>query len=74
MEPFPEPSDDEYDFTMYVRIEEIRMLYNHICYAIETWPGSPRRPAEEQEYLKTLKNRLFAMLADYAFTELDTDK
>ena len=31
-----EPTPEEYDFTMYVRIEEIRMLYNHICYAIET--------------------------------------
>ena len=74
MEPLPEPSPEEYDFTMYLCIEEIRTLYSHVCYAIETWPGSPRRPAEEQEYLLTLKNRLFAMIADYSFSELDLDK
>ena len=65
---------ENYDFEMYLTVDEIRMLYNHVCYSIETWPGYPRRPREEQEYLKNLKNRLFAMLADYSFTELDTDR
>ena len=65
---------ENYDFEMYLTVDEIRMLYNHVCYSIETWPGYPRRPIEEQEYLKNLKNRLFAMLADYSFTELDTDR
>lgn len=71
MEHLPEPSEDEYDFTMYICIDEVRMLYSHICFAIQTWPGSPARPPEEQEYLLQLKNRLFAMLADYSFTQLD---
>jgi len=71
MEPLSEPSPEDYDFAMYLGIDEIRMLYEHICFSIETWPGSPRRPAEEQEYLKLLKNRLFAMLAEYSFSELD---
>ena len=74
MEPSPDPRRDEFDFEWCLSVEDVRALYNIICYSIETWPGSPRRPAEEQEYLKILKNRLFAMLADYAFTELDTDK
>tara|TARA_B100001142_G_C13888847_1_gene483064 strand:+ start:83 stop:298 length:216 start_codon:yes stop_codon:yes gene_type:complete len=69
MEHLPEPSPEEYDFQLYIGIDEIRMLYSHVCYAIETWPGSPRRPAEEQEYLKSLKTRLFAMIADYSFSE-----
>ena len=73
MEPFPEPSSDEYDFVMYMRIDEIRLMYSHICYALETWPGSPARPPEEQEYLHMIKNRLFAMIADYSFSELDTE-
>jgi len=67
------PHEDEYDFIMYIRIDEIRMLYDHICYAIKTWPGSPARPAEEQEYLLGLKNRLFAMLADYNFSNMNID-
>ncbi len=69
MEPFSEPPPEEYDFQWYIGIGEIRMLYSHVCYAIETWPGSPRRPAEEQEYLKSLRTRLFAMIADYSFSE-----
>ncbi len=65
------PEEGEYDFIMYIQIEEIRMLYDHICYSIQMWPGYPARPAEEQEYLVQLKNRLFAMLADYNFSNID---
>ena len=72
MEHSPDPED--YDFQMFMSIQDVRLLYNHVCYGIETWPGSPRRPVEEQEYLHHLKNQLFAMLADYSFSELDTDR
>ena len=65
------PEEGDYDFIMYIQIEEIRMLYDHVCYSIQMWPGSPARPAEEQEYLVQLKNRLFAMLADYNFSNID---
>ena len=67
------PEGEDFDYQMFLNIEDVRLLYSHVCYAIETWPGAPRRPVEEQEYLHSLKNRLFAMLADYSFTELDTD-
>jgi len=50
-------------------IDELRILYDHVCFSIETWPGSPRRPAEEQEYLKYLKGKLFSMICEYQFTE-----
>ena len=65
------PEEEEYDFTLFLQIEEIRMLYNHIDYSIRTWPGSPARPAEEQEYLIKFKTQLFAMLADYNFSNID---
>jgi len=68
------PNPEDYDFQMFMSIQDVRLLYNHVCYGIETWPGAPRRPVEEQEYLHYLKNQLFAMLADYSFTELDTDR
>ena len=51
--------------SMNMGIEELRVFYDHICYSIEVWPGSPRRPAEEQEYLKILKSRVFAMIMQY---------
>tara|TARA_B100000073_G_scaffold316020_1_gene292356 strand:- start:384 stop:590 length:207 start_codon:yes stop_codon:yes gene_type:complete len=45
----------------------LKLLYNHICYAIEVWPGSPRRPAEEQEYLLHLKTQLAKMMFEYQY-------
>tara|TARA_B100002019_G_scaffold135206_1_gene116524 strand:+ start:1696 stop:1899 length:204 start_codon:yes stop_codon:yes gene_type:complete len=64
-----EENQDEWMMEMCMGHEEVRMLYNHVCYAIQTWPGSPARPAEEQEYLQILKTRLFAMLTEYTFYE-----
>ena len=60
----------EEDFLMqiFMGIDEIRVLYSHVCYAIETWPGSPAGPPEEQEYLMNLKQRLFAMICEYQFS------
>ena len=52
-------------------IDEVRMLYSHVCYSLEMWPGSPARPAEEQEYLRILKMRLFSMISDYSFYNID---
>lgn len=63
---------DEGDWycSMNMGIDEVRLMYRHVCYAIETWPGSPARPPEEQEWLLMMKSRLFAMMTEYAFTEL----
>ena len=48
-------------------INDIRALHSVISYCLETWPGSPARPAEEQEYLHYMKKQLFAMLMDYNY-------
>jgi|TARA_B100000073_G_C23394820_1_gene436658 hypothetical protein len=72
--PFDLYEDDWYaSFNM--GIEEVRSLYGIISYAYETWPGSPARPVEEQEHLRALKMRLFAIMSQYAFDcmELDGD-
>ena len=68
------PEGEDFDYQMFLNIEDVRLLYSHVCYAIETWPGAPRRPVEEQEYLQHFKNQLFAMIADYSFSQLDTDR
>lgn len=57
--------ESEYDYNLFLKIEDVRMMYDHICYSLQMWPGSPARPAEEQEYLLKLKMQLFAMLAEY---------
>ena len=63
------PYEGEWYMTMNMGVGEIRLLYNHVCYALEKWPGYPARPIEEQEYLKLLKSKLFAMLTEYTFYE-----
>jgi len=63
-------NDEEWSVEMYMGIDELRMLYSHVCYAIDSWPGYPKRPLEEQEYLYSLKSRLFAMLTAVSYTHL----
>ena len=50
---------------MTMGIDEVRAMYGVFDYAYETWPGAPKRPYEEQEYLRYMKNRLFAMILEY---------
>lgn len=69
-----ESPDNEWRCEMKMGINELRIMYNHICYSYETWPGYPRRPLDEQEYLRIMKLRLFAMIQEYNFTHLDSDK
>ena len=59
--------DGEWYTEMILSIDEVRALYEHVSYAVETWPGSPRRPTHEQELLMIMKMRFFAMLQDYNF-------
>jgi len=65
------PYEGEWYMSMHMGIGELRMLYSHISYSLEKWPGYPARPIEEQEYLKILKSRLFAMITEYQFYEVD---
>ena len=68
-DPYPKEEGDW--FCQYsMRIEEVRMLYNIVCSHIEMFPGPHVRPAEELEYLKYLRNRLFAMMSYYNYTEM----
>ena len=60
-------NDEQDDFWVdwSMHIGEVKMFHVHLCYAIETWPGSPRRPVEEQEFLKFMRSKTFAMLMEY---------
>ena len=50
-------NDEQEDFWVdwSMHIGEVKMFHDHLCYAIESWPGSPRRPVEEQEFLKFMR-------------------
>ncbi len=52
-------------------IEETRLMYSWICFSLEMWPGSPKRPIEEQQWLFLMKNRLFAVLMDHQLQQQD---
>jgi hypothetical protein len=64
--------EDEWFCSINCGIDEIRMMYNHICYAIESWPGSPKRPVDEQEFLWEMREKYFAMLMEYNYSENDS--
>ena len=44
--------------------QEVKTLYYAVCEAIRVWPGSPARPAEEQEQLQALKHEMFRMILE----------
>ena len=47
-----------------ISIEDCRTLYTAVCDAIQYWPGSPARPAEEQEKLHHMKLFLFSIMCE----------
>tara|TARA_B100002019_G_scaffold217640_1_gene190344 strand:- start:231 stop:467 length:237 start_codon:yes stop_codon:yes gene_type:complete len=67
-----EHEEEEWYCEFKMGIHDVRSLYSSISFALETWPGSPRRPLEEQEYLIQMKQQLFAMLAEYTFTHIES--
>ena len=60
----------EADYTVNLRIEDIRLLHHCVIKRLEMWEGSPARPAEEQEHLWYMRNSLYRMILDYQFNEL----
>ena len=70
-DPYPKEEGEWYcQYAM--RIDEVRMLYNVINSYIEMYPGPQVKPIEELEYCKYLQNRLFAMMTDFSFTNIES--
>ena len=61
---------EESPFILDFGIEDIHLLYHCVCKRLETWEGSPARPAYEQEHLWHLKNELYKAILDYKFHEM----
>ena len=61
------PDPDEWFCTMNLTIDQIRGLHNSLSYALRMWPGSPARHPDEQEFLKYMIDRMFAMMMEYNF-------
>jgi len=60
----------EPDYSIDLRIEDIRLLHHCVIKRLERWEGFPARPAEEQEHLWVMRDSLFRIMLDYKFNEL----
>ena len=67
-----EGHEEEFSYNINFNHLGMAMFYDHLCYAIETWPGAPRRPAEEQEMLIQLKMQAFASLLENNYENYGT--
>jgi len=64
-----EPSQD-FDYSVNLTIEDIRLLHHCVIKRIEMWEGSPARPPEEQEHLWYMRDSLYRMILEYKFENL----
>ena len=46
-----EAPEEEWMLTMHMGIDEVRMLYDHICYSIKIWPGPRFLGSPEPRFL-----------------------
>ena len=50
--------DHDYDYSVDLRIEDVRTLHYCVQEAIRDIPGAPARPGEEQEHMRYLRDSL----------------
>ena len=60
----------EHEYTLTTDINGIKNLKSSIDYLLQVWPGSPARPAEEQECLWRLRDQLNACILQHTFDNL----
>ncbi len=59
--------EEDYDYTVSVQIEDIKLLHHCVKETIKYWPGAPARPYEEQEHLWALRDNLFKIILEDQF-------
>jgi hypothetical protein len=64
------PQPDEWMAEFALDINGVRLMYNLLDHFITTWPGSPARPAIEQEFACYMKQQMFAMKMEHQFADL----
>ena len=68
------PEEFEWESTIHLKIEAVYALRSVLKYALETWPGSPARPVEEQEFLFTMIELTNRLAFEHSFVSLEQDK
>ena len=70
-------TDDETEYewegTVHLQIEAVYALRSVLKYCLETWPGSPARPVEEQEFLFTMIELMNRLALEHSFYILDPE-
>lgn len=66
-------NDDLMGFEMILTDEEVKLLYYAVQEALRVWPGSPARPAEEQEQLRQMREDLFRMVLEMTWEKRSED-
>ncbi len=57
----------EPDYTIDLKIEDVRLLYDCVKRRLEKWEGAPARPVEEQEHLWYMRDSLYRIMLDYQY-------
>ena len=64
------PQPDEWMAEFALDINGVRLMYDLLDHFITTWPGSPARPAIEQEFACHMKQQMFAMKMEHQLTQM----
>ena len=64
------PQPDEWMAEFALDINGVRLMHDLLEHFISTWPGSPARPAIEQEFAYYMKQQMFAMKLEHQLTQL----
>ena len=67
------PEEFEWESTIHLKIEAVYALRSVLKYALETWPGAPARPAEEQEFLFTMIELMNRLALEHSFYILNPE-
>ena len=62
--------EHDYEYTMHMTIENVRLMSYCVEQAIKFWPGAPARPYEEQEQLNQLRDQFKRMIFEHSFNNL----
>ena len=64
----------EWEGSLHLPIHAVHQLREMVRYCIQTWPGSPARPAEEQEFAQVLLLSLNQMALEHSFEFIHQEK